>query len=123
VVAAGRGLPTPPAWLPRCVSVTLRVKSAMLRAKESSVMAPPDGDAASERTDDTSSLPAVEASSDPAAGAMAGCTNGAGGGPDISDTRCYGSESPGGRHLPTAGKKRLISYFLLPNADLSTFYR
>jgi hypothetical protein len=108
----------------RLVSATLRVKSAMLRAKESSVMAPPDGDAASERTDDAGSLPAVEAGSEPAAGAMAGCTDGAGGGTDIADTRCYGSGSPGRSHLPTAGKKRLISYFFFPNADLSsTFYR
>jgi hypothetical protein len=108
----------------RLVSATLQVKSAMLRAKESSVMAPPDGDAASERTDDVGSLPAVEASSESVAGAMAGCTDGAGGGPDISDTRCYGSGSPDRRHLPTAGKKRLISYFLLLNADLSsTVYR
>jgi hypothetical protein len=47
----------------RLVSATLRVKSAMLQAKESSVMVPPDGDAASERTDDAGSLPAVEAGS------------------------------------------------------------
>jgi hypothetical protein len=71
----------------RLVSATLRVKSAMLRAKESSVMAPPDGDAASERTDDAGSLPAVKADSEPAAGAMAGGTDDAGGGPDISDTK------------------------------------
>jgi hypothetical protein len=108
----------------RVVSATLRVKSAMLRAKESSVMAPPDGDAASERTDDAGSLPAVKAGSEPAAGAMGSGTDGAGGGSDIADTRCYGSGSPGCRHLPTTGKKRLISYFLLTNADLSsTFYR
>jgi hypothetical protein len=108
----------------RLVSVTLRVKSAMLRAKESSVMVPPDGDAASERADDTGSLPAVEAGSEPAVGAMAGCTDGTGGGTDIADTRCYGSGSPDRRHLSTAGKKRLISYFFFPNADLSsTFYR
>jgi hypothetical protein len=74
----------------RLVSVTLWVKSAMLRAKESSVMAPPDGDAASERTDDAGSLPAVEAGSEPAAGLMAGGTNGAGGGLDIADTKLLG---------------------------------
>jgi hypothetical protein len=107
----------------RVVSATLQVKSAMLRAKESSVMAPPDGDAASERTDDAGSLPAVEAGSEPTAGAMAGGTDGAGGGPNIADTIYYGSGLPSRRHLPTAGKKRLISYFLLTNADLSsTFY-
>jgi hypothetical protein len=70
-------------WL---VSATLWVKSAMLRAKESSVMAPPDGDAASERIDDAGNLPAAEAGSEPVTGAMAGGTDGAGGGPDIADT-------------------------------------
>jgi hypothetical protein len=72
------------------VSVTLRVRSAMLRARESSVMAPPDGDTASERTDNTGSLPAAEAGSESATGAMAGGTDGAGGGPDIADTMLLG---------------------------------
>jgi hypothetical protein len=71
----------------RLVSATLRVRSAMLRARDSSVMAPPDGDAASERTDDAGSLPAAEADSEPVAGAMAGGTDDAGGGPDIADTK------------------------------------
>jgi hypothetical protein len=75
-------------------------------------------------TGDAGSLPAVEAGSEPVVGVMAGYTDGAGGGPDIADTRCYGSGSPGRRHLPTAGKKGLISYFLLSNVDLFfTFYR
>jgi hypothetical protein len=74
----------------RLVSAMLRVKSAMLRARDSSVMAPPDGDEASERTDDTGSLPAVKADSAPVAGAMAGGTGGAGGGPDIADTKLLG---------------------------------
>jgi hypothetical protein len=74
----------------RLVSATLRVRSAMLRARDSSVMAPPDGDAASERTDDAGSLPAAEAGSKPAAGAMTGGTDGAGGGPDIADTKLLG---------------------------------
>jgi hypothetical protein len=71
----------------RLVSAMLQVKSAMLRARDSSVMAPPDGDEASERTDDAGSLPAAEAGSAPVAGAMAGGTDGAGGGPDIADTK------------------------------------
>jgi hypothetical protein len=73
----------------RLVSATLRVRSAMLRARDSSVMAPPDGDAASERTDDVGSLPAAEAGSEPAAGAMAGGTDSAGGGPE-ADTKLLG---------------------------------
>jgi hypothetical protein len=74
----------------RLVSATLRVRSAMLQARESSVMAPPDGNAASEITDDVGSLPAAEAGSEPAAGAMAGGTDGAGGGPNIADTKLLG---------------------------------
>jgi hypothetical protein len=74
----------------RLVSAMLRVKSAMLRAKESSVMVPPDGDATSERADNTGSLPAVEAGSEPAAGAMAGGTDDVGGRPDIVDTKLLG---------------------------------
>jgi hypothetical protein len=74
----------------RLVSATLRVRSAMLRARESSVMTPPDGDAASERTDDAGSLPAAEAGSEPTVGAMAGGTDGAGGGPNIADTKLLG---------------------------------
>jgi hypothetical protein len=46
-----------------CMAVTLWLVSATLRVRESSVMAPPDGDAASERTDDAGSLPAAEAGS------------------------------------------------------------
>jgi hypothetical protein len=52
----------------RLVSVMLWVKSAMLRARDSSVMAPLDGDEASERTDDASSHPAAKAGSTPMAG-------------------------------------------------------
>jgi hypothetical protein len=74
----------------RLVSVMLWVRSAMLRARDSSVMVPSDGDAASERTDDTGSLPAAEADSAPLAGVMAGGTDDAGGGPDIVDTKLLG---------------------------------
>jgi hypothetical protein len=74
----------------RLVSAMLRVKSAMLRARDSSVMAPPDGNEASERTDDAGSLPAAEAGSAPVAETMAGGTDGAGGGPDIADTKLLG---------------------------------
>jgi hypothetical protein len=74
----------------RLVSTTLRVRSAMLRTRDSSVMAPPDGNAASERTDDEGGHPAAEAGSEPVAGAMAGGTDGAGGGPDIADTKLLG---------------------------------
>jgi hypothetical protein len=74
----------------RLVSVTLWVRSVMLRARDSSVMAPLNGDVASERTDDAGSLPVAEAGSEPVAGAMAGCTDGAGGGPDIADTKLLG---------------------------------
>jgi hypothetical protein len=70
----------------RLVSATLWVRSAMLRARDLSVMAPPDGDAVSERTDDAGSLPAAEADSEP----VAGGTDGAGGGPDIADTKLLG---------------------------------
>jgi hypothetical protein len=62
----------------RLVSVTLRVRSAMLRASDSSVMAPPDGDAGS--------LPVAEVGSEP----VAGGTDDAGGRPDISDTKLLG---------------------------------
>jgi hypothetical protein len=53
-------------------------------------MAPPDGDAASERIDDAGSLPAAEAGSELVAGAMLGGTDGVGGGPDIADTKLLG---------------------------------
>jgi hypothetical protein len=59
----------------RLVSVMLWVKSAMLRARDSSVMAPLDGDEASERTDDAGSLPAAKAGSAPMVGAMASGTD------------------------------------------------
>jgi hypothetical protein len=74
----------------RLVSAMLRVNSAMLRARDSSVMAPPDGDEASERTDEAGSLPGAEADSAPVAGGMVSGTNGAGGGPDITDTKLLG---------------------------------
>jgi hypothetical protein len=62
----------------------------MLPARDSSVMVPLNGNAASERTDDAGSLPAVEAGSEPAMRAMAGGTDDAGGGPDIADTKLLG---------------------------------
>jgi hypothetical protein len=72
------------------MAATLRLVSATLRVRSASVMTPQDGDAASERTDDTGSFPAAEAGSEPAAGAMAGGTDGVGGGPDIADTKLLG---------------------------------
>jgi hypothetical protein len=39
---------------------------------------------------DAGSLPATEAGSEPVVGAMAGSTDGAGGGPDIADTKLLG---------------------------------
>jgi hypothetical protein len=72
------------------MAATLRLVSATLRVRSASVMTPQDGDAASERTDDAGSFPAAEAGSEPAAGAMAGGTDGVGGGPDIADTKLLG---------------------------------
>jgi hypothetical protein len=61
----------------------------MLRARDSSVMAPPDGDEASERTDEAGSLPGAEAGSTPVGGMVSG-TDSAGGEPDIADTKLLG---------------------------------
>jgi hypothetical protein len=68
---------------------TLRLVSAMLRARDSSVMAPPDGDEASERTDEAG-IPGAETGSTPVTVGKVSKTDGAGGGPDIADTKLLG---------------------------------
>jgi hypothetical protein len=73
-----------------CMAVMLRLVSAMLRARDSSVMAPPDGDEASERTDEVGSIPGAETSSAPVTVGKVSETDGAGGGPDIADTKLLG---------------------------------
>jgi hypothetical protein len=73
-------------WL---VSAMLRVNSVMLWARDSSVMVPPDGDEASERTDESGSLPGAETGSAPVAVGMVSETDGARGS-DISDTKLLG---------------------------------
>jgi hypothetical protein len=73
----------------RLVSAMLRVNSAMLRARDSSVMAPPDGNEVSERTDEAGSIPGVETGNAPVTVGNVSETNGAGG-PDIADTKLLG---------------------------------
>jgi hypothetical protein len=73
-----------------CMAVMLRLVSAMLRARDSSVMAPPDGDEASERTDEAGSIPGAETSSAPVTVGKVSETDGAGGGPDIADIKLLG---------------------------------
>jgi hypothetical protein len=74
----------------RLVSAMLRFNSVMLRARDSSVMAPPDGDEASERTDEAGSIPDAETGSAPVTVGKVSETDGAGGGPDIADTKLLG---------------------------------
>jgi hypothetical protein len=72
----------------RLVSVTLWVNSAMLWARDSNVMAPPDGDEASERTDEAAGTPGTETGSAPVT--VGKETDDAGGGSDIADTKLLG---------------------------------
>jgi hypothetical protein len=72
-----------------CMAATLRLVSAMLRAKNSSVMAPPDGNEASERTDEAGSILGAETGSAPVTVGKVSETDGAGG-PDIADTKLLG---------------------------------